>query len=278
MKLNIKNMAAAIMIASMSAACSNSELNNIDMYENLPLSLEAGVESVQTRAEGQAVTIGTVSSPIPFSLSLKGSEAKAMTLSTDGVISYSEGVDKKFEVNPAVDYTATVADGISNVPVVINRDSKDFNLNVKLDASENKFKPAAFKTPEGVIEAKATLPFKVSSSALYIKFSAANLSGATISTVADGFTSQKTLNEGNFQSVDGGAVYCVELGTDVEADSRLAIIAVPNAGAFEIKTVAKITVSENKLFVVSASETDVQSAASRASSSAIMVSPVSMNW
>lgn len=277
MKLNIKNMAAAIMIASMSAACSNSELNNIDMYENLPLSLEAGVESVQTRAEGQAVTIGTVSSPISFSLSLNGSEAKAMTLSSNGLISYSDGVAEKFQVNPAVDYTATVAGGIIDVPVVISRDGKNFNLKAELEASTASFKPAPFKNGE-TIEAKATIPFKVSSSALYIKFSAANLSGATISTVADNFATQKALNEGNFQSVDGGAVYCVELGTDVEADSRLAIIAVPNAGAFEIKTVAKITVSENKLFVVSASESDVQSAASRASSSAIMVSPVSMNW
>lgn len=270
-------MAAAIMIASMSAACSNSELNNIDMYENLPLSLEAGVESVQTRAEGQAVTIGTVSLPISFSLSLNNSEVKTMTLSSNGVIGYSAGEADKFQVNPAVDYTATVAGGINNVPVVINRDGKNFNLNVKLDASTATFKPAPFKNGE-TIEAKATVPFKVSSSALYIKFSAANLSGATISTVADGFTTQETLNEGNFQSVDGGVVYCVELGTDVEADSRLAIIAVPNVGAFEIKTAAKITASENKLFVVSASESDVQSATSRASSSAIMVSPVSMNW
>lgn len=277
MKLNIKNMAAAIMIASMSAACSNSELNNIDMYENLPLSLEAGVESVQTRAEGQAVTIGTVSSPISFSLSLNSSEVKTMTLSSNGVIGYSAGEADKFQVNPAVDYTATVAGGINSVPVVINRDGKNFNLNVKLDASTATFKPAPFKNGE-TIEAKATLPFKVSSSALYIKFSAANLSGATISTVADNFATQKALNEGNFQSVDGGAVYCVELGTDVEADSRLAIIAVPNAGAFEIKTTAAISVSENKLFVVSASETDVPSEASRASSSAIMVSPVSMSW
>lgn len=277
MKLNIKNMAAAVMIASMSAACSNSELHNIDIYENLPLSLEAGVESVQTRAEEQVVTIGTVSSPISFSLSLNGSEAKAMTLSTDGVISYSDGVAEKFQVNPAVDYTATVADGINNVPVVINRDGKNFNLNVKLDASTATFKPAPFKNGE-TIEAKATIPFKVSSSALYIKFSAANLSGATISTVVDNFATQKALNEGNFQSVDGGVVYCVELAADVQADSRLAIIAVPNAGAFEIKTTAAISFSENKLFVVSASETDVPSEASRASSSAIVVSPVSMNW
>lgn len=277
MKLNIKNMAAAIMIASMSAACSNSELNNIDMYENLPLSLEAGVESVQTRAEGQAVTIGTVSSPIPFSLSLNGSEAKAMTLSTDGVISYSDGAAEKFQVNPAVDYTATVAGGISNVPVVINRDGKNFNLNAKLEASTAPFKPAPFKNGE-TTEAKAIVPFKVASSALYIKFSAANLSGATISTVADNFATQKVLNEGNFQSIEGGVVYCVELSEDIQANSRIAVIAVPNAGAFEIKTSDVITASANKLYVVSASESDVPSEASRASSSAIMVLPVSMNW
>lgn len=266
MKRIIRNITSAFALVALAASCSNSEIDELNNQQNLPLSFSAEVSQTVSRAETQSVQIGEITEGIVFDMTL-GENTKSMLLKSNGVIAYSAEADK-FTVNSVNDKPALSPLTIDNVPLTFNRDGIDFSFNATL-ANATESLDVTGKVVENVMVASTVIPMKVNCSGLYIKVN---------ETVADNSYISFNNEEYPLVSSEKGFAACfIKLESSASLISTDTYFALLTSGdkIYKLKVSTEINPSTNSLYVL-----DVPQALSRTMSgqNAIYVIPAIENW